>query len=106
AGVEQWAVADPFRPDREPTPQYYPRPGKKNVSVHLGVIPVSGGPTVWVEWDRKKFEYLVDVTWQKYGPLTIHVQDRAQQRISFRRVDLKTGQTDQIGHNVEASFLN
>jgi len=37
----------PFKPDQKPAEQYYPRPGKKNVAVKLGVIPVAGGETVW-----------------------------------------------------------
>ena len=57
-GVETWYVADPLKPDQKPAEQFYPRPGKKNVAVRLGIIPVTGGETVWVEWDRKKYEYL------------------------------------------------
>ena len=61
-GVETWYVADPLKPDQKPAEQFYPRPGKKNVAVRLGIIPVTGGETVWVEWDRKKYEYLAAVT--------------------------------------------
>ena len=41
-GVEIWYVADPAKPGQAPLPQYYPRPGKKNVTVRLGIIPVDG----------------------------------------------------------------
>ena len=44
-GVETWYVADPTKPDQKPLQQFYPRPGKKNVSVRLGIVPVAGGDT-------------------------------------------------------------
>src|SRR5207249_1181708 len=77
-GVEVWYVADPFRPDAKPREQFYPRPGKKNVSVRLGIVPVGGGETVWVEWDRVKYEYLAAVQWDKVGGLAVQLQDRPQ----------------------------
>ena len=47
-GVEVWYVADPIHPEQEPTPFFYPRPGKANVKVRLGVVPVEGGKTTWI----------------------------------------------------------
>lgn len=105
-GVETWYVADPLKPDQKPAEQFYPRPGKKNVAVRLGIIPVTGGETVWVEWDREKWEYLVDVTWQKYGPLIIQLQSRHQQWLAFRRVDATTGKTNLIEGSGSSAFLN
>ncbi|MFO0807765.1 MAG: prolyl oligopeptidase family serine peptidase [Gemmataceae bacterium] len=93
AGVEVWYVADPMEPGKPPQPQYYPRPGQKNVSVRLGVIGVEGGATTWVEWDRAKYEYLASVRWDKHGPLTVLVQDRHQQEQMLSRVDVSTGKT-------------
>src|SRR5262249_33282341 len=39
--VEIWRVANPSKPGEEPQPQRYPRPGKNNVTVRLGVIPAT-----------------------------------------------------------------
>src|SRR5262249_34281581 len=64
--VEVWYVSDPIRPEQDGHPSYYPRPGKPNVAVRLGIIPIDGGgETTWVEWDSKKYEYLARVDWQK-----------------------------------------
>ena len=41
-GVEVWYVADPFHPEQVPTPSFYPRPGKANVKVRLGVVSIEG----------------------------------------------------------------
>src|SRR5207247_11299263 len=53
-GVEVWHVADAARPDVSPFASYYPRPGKNNVRVRLGVVPVGGGDTVGVSWARER----------------------------------------------------
>src|SRR5262249_28740898 len=75
-GVEVWYVADPISPDRPAQPSFYPRPGKANVRVRLGIVPAAGGDTVWVEWDAKKYPYLTGVRWDDEGPLTVAVQTR------------------------------
>jgi dipeptidyl-peptidase-4 len=105
-GVEQWFVADPTKPAQTPLPQYYPRPGKKNVSVKLGVIPVTGGTTAWVEWDRTKFEYLAAVKWDKHGGLTVQLQDRKQQILSLNRVDPKTGKLSELLEVKDPAWVN
>lgn len=97
-GVETWYVADPFKPDRKPAEQYYPRPGKKNVTVKLGVIPVEGGETVWMKWPTKgylerEFEYLTQVVWDKYGPLTVQLETRKQDNVTTFKIDPLTGET-------------
>lgn len=91
AGVEVWYIADPLKPDAPPQKQYYPRPGKKNVSVRLGIRKLVGGDTVWVEWDRKQWEYLARVTWQKYGPLTVTLQSRDQHEADVFGIDVDSG---------------
>ncbi|HEX5268844.1 MAG TPA: DPP IV N-terminal domain-containing protein [Gemmataceae bacterium] len=93
AGVEVWHVCDPMRPELPPQPMPYPRPGKSNVAVRLGIIPAAGGDTVWIEWDAKKYPYLARVRWGKTGPLTILVQTREQKEIALLQVDPKTGKT-------------
>lgn len=105
-GVETWYVADPAKPQQKPLEQYYPRPGKKNVAVRLGIVPVSGGDTVWVDWDVKKYEYLAAVRWDKTGPLTIQVQDRKQQELLLLLVEPKTGKTTRLVRDRDAAFLN
>lgn len=113
AGVETWYVADPLRPEVKPAEQFYPRPGKKNVAVRLGVVGVPQvessrrpGPPVWVEWDRKEYEYLAAVRWDEHGPMTIQVQDRKQQRLALLEVDAKTGKTRQLLEERDAAWVN
>ena len=105
-GVEQWFVADPAKPEQKPLPQYYPRPGKKNVAVRLGIVSVDGGETIWINWDAKKYEYLAAVRWDKHGPLTIQVQDRKQQELLLLMVAPKTGKTTKLLEEKDKAWVN
>jgi dipeptidyl-peptidase-4 len=105
-GVEVWNVADPAKPDQAPSKQYYPRPGKQNATVRLGIIPVSGGETVWVEWDAKRYEYLASARWDEHGPLTVTVQNRLQQELALLKVDPKTGKTTVLLKETDKTFIN
>ena len=89
-GVEVWHIADPLRPDKPPQAQYYPRPGKKNVSVRLGVVPVAGGPTVWVEWDWRRYEYLGRVAWTR-DRIALTLQSRGQHILEYTLADPTSG---------------
>jgi dipeptidyl-peptidase-4 len=106
AGVEVWYVADPAKPEQSPHPQFYPRPGRKNVAVRLGVVPVAGGETVWVKWDREKYPYLGSVRWDKHGPLTVVVQDRKQQEQLSLLVTPHTGGTALLGQEWDKAWVN
>jgi dipeptidyl-peptidase-4 len=105
-GVEVWYVADPIHPEQAPLPSYYPRPGKANVSVRLGIIPAAGGATVWVEWDRKAYPYLTSVHWGKKGPPTIAVQTREQKELVLLRLDPTTGKTTPLVTERDPAWVN
>jgi dipeptidyl-peptidase-4 len=45
-GVEEWFVADPIHPGQKPHSSFYPRPGKANVAVRLGVTPIKPARSV------------------------------------------------------------
>src|ERR1051325_9454372 len=73
SGVETWFVADPIKPEQPALPSFYPRPGKANVRVRLGVVSIAGGEPTWLKWDNDNYPYLTKVTWQEGGALCIHV---------------------------------
>lgn len=105
-GVEIWHVADPIHPEQAPQPSFYPRPGQANVKVRLGIVPVAGGETVWVEWDREQYPYLGSVRWDEHGPLTITVQSRAQKELVLLRVDATTGKTTPLITEKDPAWVN
>ena len=106
AGVEMWSIADPLSPQNTAHLQYYPRPGKSNVRVRLGVTSTAGDNITWLEWDKKRYEYLAGVRWDKQGPLTLLVQDRKQQEQALLLADVKSGATRQLLVEKDPAFLN
>jgi dipeptidyl-peptidase-4 len=104
--VEVWYVADPARPGQAPQPSSYPRPGKANVDVRLGVVPVTGGATTWVQWDVHAYPYLATVRWDKHGPLLLLVQTRDQKEVVLLRADPETGTTTPLLTERDSAWVN
>src|SRR5262249_51342828 len=96
AKVESLFLADPVDPVAKVEPAPYPRPGRANVEVTLGIVPVGGGRTTWIDWDRARYPYLARVLWQEHAPLTLVVQTRDQRDLGLLAVDPKSGRTHEL----------
>ncbi|MBL8680767.1 MAG: alpha/beta fold hydrolase [Myxococcales bacterium] len=105
-GVEELRVSNPTRPDEAPEVNRYPRAGRPNAVVRLGVVPVAGGRPTWIEWDRARYPYLARVTWPARGPLTIVVQNRAQSEVVVLTADASTGVTRAILTERDEAWVN
>jgi dipeptidyl-peptidase-4 len=112
-GVEVWHVADPARPDQLPHSSFYPRPGKANVRVRLGVAPVAGGDPVWIKWDAERFPYLATVRWAEALTVTyplpwlaLVVQSRDQTEMAVLLADWQTGETTAYLTERDPAWLN
>ncbi len=105
SGVEVFSINDPMHPEVQADQFFYPRPGKQNAVVTLGVQKRSGGAPTWVRWDAAEYPYLATVTW-KDGPLTLVVQNRAQTKALVLSADPKTGKTTQLHTEEDAAWLN
>lgn len=90
-GMEVMYIADAMHPERAPQSWPYPRPGKKNAEVKLGIISAAGGETRWIPWDRERYPYLAQVEWKESAPLSILVQNRRQTEEALFAVDPDTG---------------
>lgn len=87
--VEKFTISDPSHPERSGDAFAYPRPGKANAKVRLGVIPSGGGKTTWLAWDTAKHPYLAWAAWPKDGPFVMHVLSRDQRDEAFLLADAK-----------------
>jgi dipeptidyl-peptidase-4 len=105
-GVEKLSIADPARPEKAPLRFAYPRAGRENSRVRLGVVARSGGATTWIEWDRERFPYLADVRWERGGPLLLLVQDRTQTEEQVLRADPATGHAQVLLVEKDPDWLN
>jgi dipeptidyl-peptidase-4 len=106
ASVEEFSIPDPSHPERPAQTFRYPRPGKNNADVRLGVISAAGGQTTWVNWDRGKFPYLARVVWEENAPLVVLVQNREQTLEILYEVDPATGNTKELLRESDDAWLN
>jgi len=104
--VEKLFIADARNPEASPNGWRYPRAGRTNAKVRLGIISVTGGETRWIDWDREKYPYMATVQWGKDSPLTIYVQTRDQREGVLYLVDHLTGKTTQLLRETDPAWLN
>ena len=104
--LERMHLADPGAPEKGTHEWPYPRPGKDNAIVELGIVASKGGKTKWVQWDREAYPYLATVKWPKGGPLNILVQNREQTEQVLLAVDPKKGTTTPLLTETDAAWLN
>ncbi|MCA9670274.1 MAG: S9 family peptidase [Myxococcales bacterium] len=86
--VERLYVASPAHPTKRPRAFRYPRAGRTNATVRLGVVWLSSGATRWLRRDAKAWPYVATVRWQG-GPLLVVMQDRRQRAQRVVRYDAK-----------------
>ena len=104
--VETFTIQDPARPELPANTFPYPRPGKANAKVRLGIVSASGGPTTWVSWDSARYPYLVRVVWPKKGPLSVLVENRAQTEAVLLAVTPETGASRALLTERDDAWLN
>lgn len=105
-GVETFTLGDPAHPESTFAQVPYPRPGKANAKVRLGIVPAAGGKTTWVKWDAERHPYLTQVTWPRRGALTVYVMDRAQQHALLLAVEPRTGATRTLLEERDPAWIN
>ncbi|MFL5426249.1 MAG: DPP IV N-terminal domain-containing protein [Myxococcales bacterium] len=96
SGVEQLWFGDPAHPERPVEATPYPRPGKPNAKISFGIVSAEGGPTTWIEWDKKKWEYVSRVNWEENAPLTLQLLTRDQKDLLLAAVDERTGKLREL----------
>ena len=89
--VQQWWIADPANPERQPRAIRYPAAGTANADVTLHVLRLDGTRTE-VGWDRTAFEYLATASWDSTRPAA-PVQSRDQRTVLILAADPVTGAT-------------
>ena len=110
-GMDTIYVADARHPEASPVPFKYPRAGRPNAKVQLGVVTLpegertSGATEAWMPWDAK-YEYLVSVAWPKGGPLTALVIDRTQTLCELVAFDPSTKRTTSLLTERDDAWLN
>jgi len=95
-----------FRPAvPEVITQRYPRVGRPNPEVRLGVVELSDGRTSWIEpWPGQ--EYILGVTWKPDGrSVAVQTTNRAQDRLDILLVD-RAGATRRLLTERDPAWVN
>jgi dipeptidyl-peptidase 4 len=88
--VLTWHIADLLDPAKAPRAVRYPKAGTANASVSLHVLGLDGSRAD-AQIDVDAFPYLVNVSWNKHGPLLAWIQSRDQKHARVVGVDRETG---------------
>lgn len=107
--VEVFHIVDPAHPEAVHESSY-PRPGKDNARVRLGIVWIDKGAKgpAWVRWDAERFPYLCTFRWPEnaHAPLTLVVMDRRQQELQVLAVDAEDGRSAALLEERDERWLN
>ena len=103
--VRRFHLTDPANPAIEPVTLPYPAAGTDNAEVSLHVVDLAGR-RVEVAWDRAAYPYLVSVSWEAGGPLTLLVQARDQTATQVLAADPGTGATTELAAQHDPAWVD
>ena len=90
--VDQYPLVDSTQLYPEVTWQRYPKAGRENPAVQVGVIDADGGSTVFMDTGDRRENYLARVHWMPDGgDLVIERLNREQTRLELLRCDPRSG---------------
>lgn len=104
--VERLFIADARNPESAPDGWRYPRAGRSNAKVRLGIVSATGGAPKWIDWDRQRYPYMATVRWGTDSPLTAYVQTRDQREAVLYLVDPQTGQVTELLRETDPAWIN
>ena len=104
--IDEWFIADPAHPERQPTAIRYPAAGTNNALVSLHVIHVIDSARVAITWDVESFPYLTTVEWIDDDSLLLSVCARDQQTIAVLRVSASDGTTTELWRDSNNTWVD
>ena len=104
--IDEWFIADPAHPERQPTAIRYPAAGTNNALVSLHVIHVIDSARVAITWDVESFPYLTTVEWIDDDSLLLSVCARDQQTIVVLRASASDGTTTELWRDSNNAWVD
>lgn len=87
--------------------QRYPKAGTANAEVSLGLVPIDGGATLWVNLGKDKDIYLARVNWAPDSKtLLVQRLSRNQEKLDVLRASAATGLTDVLMSETSDVWVN
>jgi len=107
SAVDTLYVSDPRHPEREPTPFKYPRAGRPNARVDLGVVAINDkSQPRFIRWDLERLPYLAHLSWPENAPLTVLALSRDQTTSVLFAIDADSGALRELLRERDDSWLN
>ncbi|MFA7265564.1 MAG: prolyl oligopeptidase family serine peptidase [Candidatus Nanopelagicales bacterium] len=103
--VDQWHIANPSDPGATPHTVRYPAVGRPNPRVRLWLVPIVG-ERMEVGWDHDRWEYLVSVRWNNFGPPLVTLFDRPQRHSIVLSIDPTDGSTSVVGGDEDVAWVS
>ncbi len=86
--------------------QRYPRTGRPNPTVRLGVVPAGGGTSVWMDPAAAPYEYILGVEWMPDGrALAVQTTNRAQTKLDIWRFDVAAGRASLVLSDTDPALV-
>ncbi len=85
---------------------HYPFTGQANAIIRLGVIPLEGGETVWMDLGSNPDIYLARVAWLPDGRLSAQIENRQQTELELVRFDPTNGERKTWLHESNTVWIN
>ena len=104
--IDEWFIADPAHPERQPTAIRYPAAGTNNALVSLHVIHVIDSARAAIIWDVESFPYLTTVEWIDDDSLLLSVCARDQQTIVVLRASASDGTTTELWRDSNNTWVD
>jgi dipeptidyl-peptidase-4 len=88
-------------------PERYPQPGDPNAEVRLGIVPVGGGETKWMNLGEPGGYLLARVVWSPSSRAILAERlPRVQNKLDLLLADTATGEAHPILHEEDATWIN
>ena len=97
-----------FRPAvPEVLTQRYPRVGRPNPTVRLGLVDLRDGRTRWMDAPAPGYEYVLGVAWRPdSGAVLAQTTNRAQDRLDLLSLDRAGGETRRLLTDADPAWVN
>jgi dipeptidyl-peptidase-4 len=84
----------------------YPKPGDPNPEVRVGVVPVTGGTTIWADFNEKNDQYFGTPFWTPDSKeLWAQWMNRGQDTLTIFAVDPASGKKHQVYSEFQPSWV-
>jgi len=84
----------------------YPKPGDPNPGVRVGIVPVTGGTTIWADFNEKADQYFGTPFWTPDGnELWAQWMNRGQDTLTIFAVDPANGKKRQVYSEFQPSWV-